>query len=55
MQTRFWLYEQKNKNQDKYLRMELKSFLKFFFFNDFPARPLSNGLTIVVIAVLEGK
>ena len=56
MQTRFWLYEQKDKNQDKYLRMELKKFLKIFFFlNDFPACPLSNGVTIVVIAVLEGK
>ena len=56
MQTRFWLYEQKNKNQDKYLRMELKHFLKkIFFLNDFPAHPLSNGVTIVVIAVLEGK
>ena len=31
MQTRFWLYEQKNKNQDKYLRMELKNFLKILF------------------------
>ena len=32
MQTRFWLYEQKNKNQDKFLRMKLKKFLKIFFF-----------------------
>ena len=56
MQTRFWSYEQKNKNQDKYLRMELKIFLKKkFFLDDFPVRPLSNGLTIFVIAVLEGK
>ena len=28
---------------------------KDFFSNDFPARPLSNGVTIVVIAVLEEK
>jgi len=28
---------------------------KDFFLNDFPARPLSNGVTIVVIAILEGK
>ena len=56
MQTRFWLYEQKNKNQDKYLRMEFKNFLKkIFLLNDFPARPLSDGVTIVVIAALEGK
>jgi len=46
----------KEQNQDKYHRMELKKFLKkIFFLNDFPARPLSNGVTIVVIAVLEGK
>ena len=24
-----------------------------FFLNDFPARPLANGVTIIVIAVLE--
>ena len=29
--------------------------LKEKFSYDFPARPLSNGETIVVIAVLEGK
>ena len=55
MQTRFWLLKQKDKNQDKYLRMELKHFLKFFFLNDIPTRPLSNGVTIIVIAYLEGK
>ena len=52
MQTRFWLYDFIS-GKFEYFRT---NFLKFFLFsNHFPARPLSNGVTIVVIAVLEGK